>query len=84
MRCIGPHCWQIALGQVRIASTLALWATIDSTAVVTANSALALIPAQLRGIPLCNARPGVELHQHQHIDGLRITHGDDLMMEAFN
>jgi hypothetical protein len=46
MRCIGPpHCWQIGLEQVRIASTLALRATIDSTAVVTANSASALIPA---------------------------------------
>jgi hypothetical protein len=31
--------------QVRLASTLALWITIDSTAVVTANSAAALIPA---------------------------------------
>jgi hypothetical protein len=31
--------------QVRIASMLALWITIDSTAVVTANSASALIPA---------------------------------------
>jgi hypothetical protein len=31
--------------QVRIASTLSLWITIDSTAVVTANSASALIPA---------------------------------------
>ena len=33
--------------QVRIASTLALWVTIDSTAVVTANSASALIPANV-------------------------------------
>jgi hypothetical protein len=33
--------------QVRIVSTLALWATIDSTAVVTANSASALIPANV-------------------------------------
>jgi hypothetical protein len=33
--------------QVRIASTLALWITIDSTAVVTANSASALIPAKV-------------------------------------
>jgi hypothetical protein len=33
--------------QVRITSTLALWATIDSTAVVTANSAAALIPANV-------------------------------------
>jgi hypothetical protein len=31
--------------QIRITSTLALWITIDSTAVVTANSASALIPA---------------------------------------
>jgi hypothetical protein len=30
--------------QVRIASTLALWATIGSTAVVTANTAAAYIP----------------------------------------
>src|SRR5262245_2873725 len=30
--------------QVRVASTLAIWATIGSTAVVTANSASALIP----------------------------------------
>jgi hypothetical protein len=34
--------------QVRIASTLALWITLDSTAVVTANSASALIPANTR------------------------------------
>jgi hypothetical protein len=33
--------------QVRIASTLALRVTIDSTAVVTANSASALIPANV-------------------------------------
>jgi hypothetical protein len=33
--------------QVQIASTLALWATIDSTAVVTTNSASALIPANV-------------------------------------
>ena len=31
----------------RVASTLALWITIDSTAVVTANSAAALIPANM-------------------------------------
>ena len=31
--------------QIRLASTLALWVTIDSTAVVTANSASALVPA---------------------------------------
>jgi hypothetical protein len=31
----------------RLVSTLALWATIDSTAVVTANSAAALIPANV-------------------------------------
>jgi hypothetical protein len=31
--------------QVRLASTLALWVTIDSTAVVTANSAAVLVPA---------------------------------------
>src|SRR5512143_1633315 len=31
--------------QVRISSTLAIWATIGSTAVVTANSAAAYIPA---------------------------------------
>jgi hypothetical protein len=31
--------------QVRVASTLSLWATIGSTAVVTANSAAAFIPA---------------------------------------
>jgi hypothetical protein len=35
--------------QVRIASTLALWITIDSTAVVTANSASVLIPANATG-----------------------------------
>jgi hypothetical protein len=33
--------------QVRIASTLALWVTIDSSAVVTANSASALVPANV-------------------------------------
>jgi hypothetical protein len=33
--------------QVRVVSTLALWATIGSTAVVTANSASALIPANV-------------------------------------
>jgi hypothetical protein len=33
--------------QVRIASTLALWVTIGSTAVVTANSASAYIPANV-------------------------------------
>jgi hypothetical protein len=31
--------------QVRLVSTLALWATIDSTAVVTANSSAAYLPA---------------------------------------
>jgi hypothetical protein len=35
--------------QVRIASTLGIWITIDSTAVVTANSASALIPANATG-----------------------------------
>jgi hypothetical protein len=34
--------------QVRVASTLPLWATIGSTAVITANSASAYIPA---GVP---------------------------------
>ena len=33
--------------QVRVSSTLALWATIGSTAVITANSSAALIPANL-------------------------------------
>src|SRR5262245_49166208 len=33
--------------QVRICSTLALWATIGSTAVLTANSAAAFVPANL-------------------------------------
>lgn len=33
--------------QVRINSTLALWVTIDSTAVVTANSSAALVPANI-------------------------------------
>jgi hypothetical protein len=33
--------------QVRLASTLALWVTIDSTAVVTANTSAALIPANV-------------------------------------
>jgi hypothetical protein len=35
--------------QVRIASTLTIWATLDSTAVVTANSASALIAANQVG-----------------------------------
>jgi hypothetical protein len=35
--------------QVRIASTLALWITIDSTAVVTANSASAFIAPNVTG-----------------------------------
>jgi hypothetical protein len=35
--------------QVRIASTLSLWATIDSTAVVTANSSAALIAPNVVG-----------------------------------
>jgi hypothetical protein len=35
--------------QVRIASTLGIWITIDSTAVVTANSASVLIPANATG-----------------------------------
>jgi hypothetical protein len=34
--------------QVRVASTLALWATIGSTAVITANSSAAFIPANLQ------------------------------------
>jgi hypothetical protein len=34
---------------VRVASTLAIWATINSTAVVTANSAAAFIPANVPG-----------------------------------
>ena len=34
--------------QIRVVSTHALWATVGSTAVVTANSASALIPA---GVP---------------------------------
>jgi hypothetical protein len=33
--------------QVRLASTLALWVTLDSTAVVTANTSAALIPANV-------------------------------------
>jgi hypothetical protein len=33
--------------QIRVASTLVIWATIGSTAVVTANSASALIPANV-------------------------------------
>jgi hypothetical protein len=33
--------------QVRVVSTLALWATIGSTAVVTANSAAAFVPANV-------------------------------------
>ena len=33
--------------QVRVTSTLALWATIGSTAVVTANSASAYLPANV-------------------------------------
>jgi hypothetical protein len=33
--------------QVRVASTLSLWATIGSTAVITANSSAACIPANL-------------------------------------
>jgi hypothetical protein len=33
--------------QVRLTSTLTLWVTIDSTAVVTANSASALVPANV-------------------------------------
>jgi hypothetical protein len=32
---------------VRLASTLALWVTLDSTAVVTANNASALVPANV-------------------------------------
>jgi hypothetical protein len=31
--------------QIRVASTLSIWATIGSTAVVTANSAAAFVPA---------------------------------------
>jgi hypothetical protein len=33
--------------QVRVASTLSLWATIGSTAVITANSSATFIPANL-------------------------------------
>ena len=33
--------------QIRISSTLSLWATIDSTAVVTANSSASFIPANV-------------------------------------
>jgi hypothetical protein len=33
--------------QVRVASTLPLWATIGSTAVITANSSAAYIPANV-------------------------------------
>jgi hypothetical protein len=33
--------------QVRVVSTLAIWATIGSTAVVTANSAAAFIPSNV-------------------------------------
>jgi hypothetical protein len=32
---------------VRLASTLALWVTLDSTAVVTTNNASALVPANV-------------------------------------
>jgi hypothetical protein len=66
--------------QIRITSTLALWITIDSTAVVTANSASALIPAN--AAPeyfFSHARTGVELHQHKHIDRIRLASRDDLM-----
>ena len=33
--------------QIRVTSTLQIWATVDSTAVVTANSSATLIPANL-------------------------------------
>jgi hypothetical protein len=46
--------------QVRIASTLALWITIDSTAVVTANSSATLIPANTTEYFICT--PGQVLN----------------------
>jgi hypothetical protein len=42
--------------QVRLVSTLALWITIDSTAVVTANSAAADVPANVPEYFGCSPR----------------------------
>jgi hypothetical protein len=58
--------------QVRVASTLGLWATIGSTAVVTANSAATFIPANV-------PEYGSQLHFDISLDRLRHLHGDGVM-----
>ena len=54
--------------QVRLVHTFTggIWITLDSTAVVTANSSATLDSGQLPGIFYCNARSSAQLHQHQH------------------
>jgi hypothetical protein len=66
--------------QVRVCSTLGIWATIGSTAVVTANSAATYIPAKRARIFCGDQWSGVELHQHIHIDRIRYVHRDDLKL----
>src|SRR5262249_510260 len=46
--------------QVRVVSTLAIWATIDSSAVVTANSAATYLPANVPEYFICS--PGQVLN----------------------
>jgi hypothetical protein len=46
--------------QVRVTSTLPLWATIGSTAVITANSNAAFHSGQYTGIFRCDFRPGAQ------------------------
>jgi hypothetical protein len=60
--------------QVRVTSTLPLWATIGSTAVITANSSAAFIPTNVPRILHCHVRASLELPHDIDID--RVCHCD--------
>jgi hypothetical protein len=64
--------------QVRVTSTLPLWATIGSTAVITANSSAAFIPANTPGYFAVTSGQVLKLPDDQYIDGLCRSYGDDL------
>jgi hypothetical protein len=57
--------------QVRVASTLPLWATIGSTAVITANSSAAFMPSNLARILHSHVGASLELPHDLDIDRLR-------------
>src|SRR5262249_10316363 len=63
--------------QIRVVSTFPIWATIGSTAVVTANSAAAFERA---GILCRDFRAGPQLHFNINVPaGVGYVHGDDIM-----